>query len=49
MVIYGGQKMIKFHDLSIPVRLAVIIAWLQGIVFGIMFLIGFLEVLLYGI
>ena len=37
---------ICFKDLSIPLKTAIIMAWIYGIVFGITFLVGFFQGLL---
>jgi len=35
--------MIKYKDLSTPLKIAVIIAWIDGVIYGASFLIGFIS------
>ncbi len=37
------MEKIKFKDLDVWLRVAIIIAWFDGVIYAISFLIGFLE------
>lgn len=39
---------VKFRDLSIPLKIAIILAWICGVLYAGFFLLGFMEGFLYG-
>ncbi len=37
---------ICFGDLSWPLRIAIVMAWFMGVIYGIAFMVGFIDALL---
>lgn len=39
---------VKFSDLSVPNEIAIILAWISGLIFAGTFVVGFIGAVLYG-
>ena len=37
------ETKIRFKDLSVPLKVAIVIAWFEAIVYSVAFIIGFLS------
>ena len=44
------EKKVRFRDLSVPLKIAIIMAWIMGMIWAFVFVVAMIqEILLWGI